>query len=80
MANFLQALRELVTGKDNTTHDMGKWSWVICTLAVLAHDGWQLAHQVAVSVQDLALALAAVVVAHGAALGLKAKTEPGAAQ
>ena len=71
-----RCLRELVTGRDNTTHDLGRWSWALCVAAVLAHDAWQLYLHVPVNVKDLAIALAAVVVAHGAALGLKADTEP----
>ena len=68
--------RQLVTGKDNQTHDLGRWSWVISMAAVLAHDGWQVWHGVQADVQSLAIALAAVAAAHGMAIGLKGKTEP----
>lgn len=74
----MRALLELVTGKDNRTHDLGRWSWAICMLAVLAHDAWQLRGGAEVNIKDLAIALAAVAAAHGVALGLKASTEPGA--
>ena len=77
---FLRALRELVTGRDNSTHDLGRWSWLVCTAAILAHDWWQLHAGVTVTVKDLSLALAAVVTAHGAALGFKSNTEPGGGQ
>lgn len=68
--------RQLLTGKDNTTHDMGKWSWAICTASVLAHDFWQLQHNVKVDIKDLGIALSGIAVAHGVALGLKKDTEP----
>ena len=73
-------LNDLVTGKDNATHDIGRWSWLICTMAVLAHDGYQLYHGAAVAVQDLAFALSAVAAAHGLAIGAKSKAEPGEKQ
>jgi len=69
--------RHLMTGRDNQTHDLGRWSWLICTMAVLTHDAWQLKHAVVVDVQSLAIALSAVAAAHGIALGIKANTEPG---
>ena len=68
--------RNLVTGKDNKTHDMARWSWLICTLAVMAHDAWQLAHGVQTNVKDLAFALSSIAAAHGAAIKLKENTEP----
>ena len=75
-ARILQALRELVTGKDNTTHDLGKWSWLGCSLSVVALAAWHEAHGVVVPLKDLALSLSGIAVTHGAALGLKASTEP----
>ena len=75
----MNLIRHLFTGKDNRTWDLGRISWGVSTLAVLAHDGWQVYHCAAtaiVDVKDLAYALAAVVAAHGFALGQKAKTEP----
>lgn len=76
VSRCLKALLEMVTGKDNKTHDLGRWSWLICTISVLAHDAWQLSQKAEVNVKDLAFALAAIVAAHGVALGLKASTEP----
>ena len=74
---FRKVLLDMVTGRDNQTHDLGRWSWAGSTLAVLAHDAWQLRQGANVSVRDLAIALAAVAAAHGVALGVKATTEPG---
>lgn len=73
-----KTLQGLFTGKDNTTHDLGRWSWLIDTLAVLALAGWQETHKAgSVSIRDLSIALAAIAAAHGVALGMKASTEPG---
>lgn len=72
-------LRHLLTGRDNQTHDLGRWSWLICTLSVLAHDAYQLYKGTVVDVKDLGVALCAVAAAHGLAIGAKAKTEPGGA-
>jgi hypothetical protein len=69
-------LRHLLTGRDNQTHDMGRWSWLVCTLSVLGHDAYQLYKGVTVDVKDLGVALCAVAAAHGVAIGMKAKTEP----
>jgi hypothetical protein len=74
---ILHALKEAVTGRDNQTHDLGRWSWLTCTIAILAHDAYLLQHGSAPNIKDLAIALSAIVVAHGVALGLKSSTEPG---
>ena len=74
---LLKALREILTGKDNQSHDLGHWSWILCTLAVMAHDYYQLTHGSPPNVKDLAIALATVAAAHGVALKLKETQEPG---
>lgn len=75
MSQFLQTLsriaQNILTEKDGVTHDVSRWSWVICTVAVLCHDSWQLTHGTQVSLKDLAFALAAVCGAHGFAIGAK---------
>ncbi len=68
----MKGLRELITGKDNTTWDLGRVSWAGSYLAVVIHDICKPG-----TLQELAISLAAVAAAHGVALGLKSKTEPG---
>lgn len=79
-SNLLTALRQLVTGIDGQTHDLGRWSWVICTASVLTHNFYQLLNATqanpAPKVTDLATALSAVALAHGIAIGAKKSTEP----
>lgn len=69
-------LKDLVTGKDNTTHDLGRWSWIGSFLAIVGHGFYSLYHGLAVSLTDLATALSAVAAAHGIAIGVKKDTEP----
>jgi len=77
----LQALqkivRDLMTGKDNTSHDLGKYSWVICTIAIIGGWYWQLVHKAPnMNIKDLAIALAGNTASHGIAIGMKGSTEP----
>jgi hypothetical protein len=66
----------LLTGKNNSTLDMGRVSWAVSFMAILAHEGLAIHHGSTSSIRDFAIALGAVAAAHGAALGFKAKTEP----
>jgi len=75
-ASILSIPRNLLTGKDNVTHDLGKWSWAASFASLLVLTCWHEYSKVRVSVTEFATAVAAVVIAHGAALGLKSKTEP----
>jgi len=68
----------IVTGIDNQTHDLGRWSWIVCTFSVIVHEGFNIWKNVPTDIEKFAMALGIVVAAHGAALGFKAKTEPGA--
>lgn len=69
-------LKQLLTGKDNSTHDLGRWSWVISMVTVIGHSVWSAGHSAPVDLLQLAGALSAVVAAHGAALFMKKGTEP----
>jgi hypothetical protein len=68
--------RQLLTGKDNKTHDLGKWSWAICLAACLALAYWHERQKVRVTLQELSISLTTIAAGHAAALGLKSKTEP----
>jgi len=69
-------LLQLITGKDNSTFDMGRVSWALSFMALLLHEGWQVAHGSGSSARDFAFSLAAISAAHGLAIGAKASTEP----
>lgn len=69
-------LTEMLTGKDNVTHDIGHWSWFISVatiLCMLVYHEWK---GIAVTFTEVWQALAGISVAHGVAAGAKAKTTP----
>ena len=69
-------LMHLLTGKDNSTLDLGRISWALSYVSVLGHEAYQLYKGAGSTLRDFALALGIVASAHGLALGMKAKTEP----
>jgi len=69
-------LKNIVTGKDNETHDIGRWSWVLSFLAVVMIGLWQVINGNAVSLRELAESLGLVSGAHSASLWAKKDTEP----
>ena len=68
-------LNQLLTGRDNHTQDIARWSWLICLVSVIALAGYEALHG-AVSLRELAEAFGIVAGAHGAAVMLKKDTEP----
>jgi len=73
---MMKILRELFTGHDNQTHDLGRWSWAGSFLAVVGAAAANWWHGAIIDIQALAIALGVVAGAHGAALFLKRDTEP----
>ena len=55
-----KALAQLVTGQDNETHDLGRWSWVVCTASVIGGAVGNWVHGLSIDVQSLGAGLAAV--------------------
>ena len=72
----MSIVRQLLTGIDGATHDLGRWSWAGSFLAVTAAAVGNWWHGVALDVMALAQALGVVAAAHGAALWAKKDTEP----
>lgn len=72
----MEVLRHLFTGRDNTTHDLGRYSWALSFLSVVCLAGWNVMHGQAETLHELAESLGLVAGAHGAALFLKRDTEP----
>jgi hypothetical protein len=72
----MEILKQLFTGRDGKTQDIGRWSWVMCMFAILGHSVWSGTRGTPVDLVQLATALGMVVAAHGAALWAKASTEP----
>ncbi len=73
---MIKILRDLVTGKDGVTHDLGRWSWIISTVTIIGGAIWNALHNTMVNLRDISEALGLVVAAHGGALWAKKDTEP----
>jgi hypothetical protein len=71
-------LTHLFTGKDNTTGDLGRVLWAFFSVALAGHEALSVVHGQPFDPIAFATASAALMAGGGAALGLKAKTEPGA--
>jgi len=72
----MPVITNLFTGKDNTTHDIGRWSWAISLFGVFAFAAANIVLGKEVDLSALGTAVAAVVGAHGAALWAKKESEP----
>ena len=70
-------LKHLVTGKDNQTHDLARWSWVSTTLITMIGAIYNAIYVGAVNLVDFAQAIGIISGAHGAAIWAKKDTEPG---
>lgn len=70
-------VRQLLTGKDNQTHDLARWSWVSTTLAAIGGAIYNAIHAGVVNLTDFAQAIGIITGAHGAAIWAKKDTEPG---
>lgn len=69
-------LTHLLSGRDNTTPDLGRWSWMGSFIAIVGAAIWNKVSGAAVDLMQFAQALGVVVGAHGAALWAKRDTEP----
>lgn len=69
-------LNDLLTGADNKTHDIARWSWLLSFLAIVLGAGYEVIHSQLPSLRDFAEAVGIISGAHGAAVMLKKDTEP----
>jgi hypothetical protein len=70
-------LRHLFTGRDGVTFDLGRVLWIKLATAFVALSAWHVLHGGAFDPMAWAGGAAAILAGGGAALGLKASTEPG---
>jgi hypothetical protein len=68
-------LKQLLTGKDNETYDIGRVTWLLGVLAVIALAGYEVMRN-NVNLRELAEALGIVSGAGGASVMMKKDTEP----
>jgi hypothetical protein len=71
-----KVLREILTGIDGQSHDLGRYSWLGSFLSVTAIAFWQEARGQHVDLMVLATAHGAIAAAHSAAIFMKRSTEP----
>lgn len=69
-------MRELFTGIDGISHDLGRYSWAASWAGLTAGAGANWWHGAAIDLSSLAIGYGAIATAHGAALFLKRDTEP----
>jgi len=69
-------INDLLTGADNKTHDIARWSWMISLFMVLFATGYELVLNATPSIRDFAEAVGIISGAHGAAVMLKKDSEP----
>ena len=69
-------LKQLLTGKDCETYDIGRVTWLISLLAIIALAFFEVMHST-ISIRELAESLGIVSAAGGASVAMKSKTEPG---
>jgi hypothetical protein len=67
--------KQLLTGKDNETYDIGRVTWLLGILAVIGLAIYEVMHTT-ISLRELAEALGIVTGASGASVMMKEKTEP----
>ena len=68
-------LKQLLTGKDNQTYDLGRVSWLVGMVAILLLAAYEVMHST-VSLRELAESLGIVSAAGGASVAMKQKAEP----
>jgi len=69
-------LNDLLTGADNKTHDIARWSWMLSFFAVLLGAGYELIQGQLPTLRDFAESIGIISGAHGAAVMMKKDTEP----
>jgi len=67
--------KQLLTGKDNETYDIGRVTWLLGILAVIGLAIYEVMHTT-ISLRELAEALGIVSGASGASVMMKRETEP----
>jgi hypothetical protein len=69
-------LNDLLTGKDNKTHDIARWSLMFCLLTLVFGLFFNAYQSGMFDLERFYLGSAAIVGAHGAALMMKQGSEP----
>lgn len=74
-----EVLKQLLTGGDNQTHDIGRWMAAIIGASGVVFQGWAVIHNgQPFNMQDFGIGAGALATGVGAMLKLKQDTEPSA--
>ena len=71
-------MKQMLTGKDNETHDIAKWIALVIALSAVIYEGYIVFTQHSFDAQSYALGMTTLLVGLGGALKLKETTEPDA--
>jgi hypothetical protein len=69
-------IKQLLTGKDNQTHDIARWTWLVGFVAIICIAIYEVMQAQHISLTELAEALGLVSGAGGAATMMKKDAEP----
>ncbi len=73
---MIEWFHRLMSGKDNTTPDMGRWSWLVSSVAIIGAALLNWWHRAEIDLGTLAAALGGNATLHGITLNVKKDTEP----
>jgi hypothetical protein len=68
-------IRQLLTGKDNETYDIGRFTWLVGTVAVIVLAFYEVTRG-NINIRELAESLGIISAAGGASVAMKSKAEP----
>jgi len=71
-----EMFKQLLTGKDNQTHDIARWTWLVGFVAIICIAIYEVMQAQHISLTELAEALGLVSGAGGAATMMKKDAEP----
>ena len=69
-------IKDILTGIDGVSFDIGRLSWVVTEVGILGAAVLNWMHNSTIPLGELGAALGGNTVLHGAAIGMKASTEP----
>lgn len=72
----MKAIKQILTGRDNETHDVARWLMVTGALSMIAFTGWHLYKNNVFDVLNFGTAFGALLAAGGAAIRMKEGSEP----
>ena len=71
-----EMFKQLLTGKDNQTHDIARWTWLVGFIAIICIAVYEVMQAHQISLTELAEALGLISGAGGASVMMKKDTEP----